>query len=129
MAYNPYQTPFYQYNPSGMNFGLNNYQTPINVQPQQSSNGQLLTVFVDTEDEVNDYPVAAGTTVQLISFKMGKFYLKSTATNGVPQPVRIFTFKEETPAPENQNGAVSRDEFNALNAKFDKLLKELGGDE
>lgn len=129
MAYNPYQTPSYQYNPSGMNFGLNNYQTPINLQPQQqANNGQLLTVFVNSEAEVNDYPVAAGTTVQLISFKMGKFYLKSTATNGVPQPIRIFRFEEETQTVENQNGAVSRDEFDALNAKLDKLLKELGGE-
>ena len=126
MAYNPYQSPFYSYNPSGIN---NNQTMPIQqFQPQQANNGQLLTVFVNSEAEVNDYPVAAGTTVQLISFKMGKFYLKSTATNGVPQPIRIFSFKEETKAPEIQNGAVSRDEFDALNAKLDKLLKELGGE-
>lgn len=122
--YAPYQTV------GGINFG--NYQLPqVNqipqVQPHQQQTS-LLTVFVDSEAEVNDYPVAAGTTVQLISFKMGKFYLKSTATNGVPQPIRVFNFTEETAAPEIQNGAVSRDEFNALNAKLDKLIAELGGD-
>ena len=108
-----------------------NPQTAVPMQPQlqqQSNNGQLLTVFVNSEAEVNDYPVAAGTTVQLISFKMGKFYLKSTATNGVPQPIRVFRFEEETQAVEIQNGAVSREEFNALNDKLDKLLKELGGE-
>ena len=128
MAYNPYQTPAYTYNPTGYNgsqpYAYGSYQQ----QPQQSNNGQLLTVFVNSEAEVNDYPVAAGTTVQLISFKMGKFYLKSTATNGVPQPIRVFRFEEETQAQEIQNGAVSRDEFDALNAKLDKLLKELGGE-
>ena len=124
MAYNPY----YQtgaYNPI---WSQTAYQQPVQQPAQQTSNGQLLTVFVDSETEVNDYPVAAGTTVQLISFKLGKFWLKSTATNGVPQPVRIFSFKEETPTPEIQNGAVSREEFDALNTKLDKLLKELGGE-
>lgn len=125
--YNPYQAPSYTYNPLGYNPSIPPTQTTVPAQqPQQQTS--LLTVFVDSEAEVNDYPVAAGTTVQLISFKMGKFYLKSTATNGVPQPIRVFSFTEETAAPEIQNGAVSRDEFNALNAKLDKLIAELGGD-
>jgi len=124
MAYNPYyQTGVY--NPI---WSQSTYQPQVQQPAQQTSNGQLLTVFVDSETEVNDYPVAAGTTVQLISFKLGKFWLKSTATNGVPQPIRVFSFKEETPAPEIQNGAVSREEFDALNMKLDKLLKELGGE-
>lgn len=110
----------------GINYSPSYGQTAVPLQTQQQTS--LLTVFVDSESEVNDYPVAAGTTVQLISFKMGKFYLKSTATNGVPQPIRVFSFTEETAAPEIQNGAVSRDEFNALNAKLDKLIAELGGD-
>lgn len=129
--YNPYQAPSYTYNPLGYNQPTPTNQTAVPtstyIQPQQQQTS-LLTVFVDSEAEVNDYPVAAGTTVQLISFKMGKFYLKSTATNGVPQPIRVFSFTEETVAPEIQNGAVSRDEFNALNAKLDKLISELGGD-
>lgn len=111
----------------GINYSPSYGQTAVPLQqPQQQTS--LLTVFVDSDAEVNDYPVAAGTTVQLISFKMGKFYLKSTATNGVPQPIRVFSFTEETKAPEIQNGAVSRDEFNALNEKLNKLIQELGGD-
>lgn len=125
--YAPYQSyPNAYYPPTTGTALLNNGQlTSTEIPHQQTS---LLTVFVDTEQEVNDYPVAAGTTVQLISFKMGKFYLKSTATNGVPQPIRVFNFTEETKAPEIQNGAVSRDEFNALNEKLNKLIQELGGD-
>lgn len=125
MAYYPYLPYPTTYNPTSYS-----NQIPVNQQsqPQPQQQTSLLTVFVDSKAEVNDYPVAAGTTVQLISFKMGKFYLKSTATNGVPQPIRVFNFTEETKAPEIQNGAVSRDEFDALNAKLDKLLKELGGE-
>ena len=125
--YNPYQAPSYSYNPLGYNQPVPNVQTSVPLQqPQQQTS--LLTVFVDSEEEVNDYPVAAGTTVQLISFKLNKFWLTSTATNGVPQPIRVFNFTEETKAPEIQNGAVSRDEFNALNEKLNKLIQELGGD-
>lgn len=141
MAYNPYA----QYYPT-------NYQTPVQQQyqpPMQnaerlgvacntansqqccrqiSKNRLLMTVFIEREEDVNDYPVAAGTTVQLISFKLGKFWLKSTATNGVPQPLRTFSFTEQTPPTKIQNDGVSRAEFDALNNKLDKLLKELGGE-
>ena len=133
MAYNPYQAPAYTYNQNGYNTYNPPYMnyahgTQSSVIPQNQNQGTLLTVFVDSEQEVNDYPVAAGTTVQLISFKMGKFYLKSTGTNGVPQPIRSFTFVEDEIKTNNQNDSVSRDEFNALNDKLDKLIAELGGD-
>ena len=130
--YTPYQNFNPNYSPSYQQTVYPSYQPTMHTAAplqQQTNNGNMLTVFVDTEEEVNDYPVAAGTTVQLISFKLGKFYLKSTGTNGVPQPIRVFVFTEETP--KNQNtveGSVSREEFNALNNKLDKLLKELGGE-
>lgn len=123
MAYNPYQMT-----------GYLPYATPLpssqtyNLPAQQSNNGSLMTVLVESEQEVNDYPVAAGLTVQLISFSLGKFWLKSTATNGVPMPLRVFHFTEEESKTNNQNNLVSRDEFVALSEKLDKLVKELGGD-
>lgn len=95
-------------------------------QPQQT-NGSLLAVIITEDQDVDYYPVQAGTTVMLINFNKQKFYLKSRGNNGVPSPIRVFPFKEETPAPQNQNGGVSREEFNALSSKLDKLLKELGG--
>ncbi len=123
-GYNPYTGQVAYFNQP---YQQSQQQTPINQQ-MQTSNGSLMTVFIDNEEAVNDYPVAAGLTVQLISFKLGKFWLKSTATNGVPQPVRSFSFTEDTQPAQIQNDSVSRDEFNALNAKLEKLLKELGGD-
>ena len=123
---------YYPYNTTGMypyqTYQSQQYQVQA-PQPVQQQSTSLMTVFVNSEQEVNDYPVAAGLTVQLISFSLGKFWLKSTATNGVPQPIRAFSFTEETTVqPTNQNDQVSRDEFNALNDKLDKLLKDLGGD-
>lgn len=92
-----------------------------------SFSGSVLTVLVSGEDEVKNYPVAAGTTVMLLDFNGSKFWLKTTDTNGLPQPVRTFEFSESTPKAEIQNDSVSREEFNALSNKIDKLLSELGG--
>lgn len=115
---------YYNFNPS--------YQ-PAAVplpQPQQQNQGNLMTIQVTTEDEVTNYPVAAGTTVLLISFNLKKFWLKSTSTSGVPQPIRVFPFEETIRQAGNQNDSngVTREEFNTLSAKLDKLIANLGGD-
>lgn len=67
---------------------------PMSNQPQQNNSNSLMTVLVNSEDEVNNYPVAAGFTVMLVDFSHNKFWLKSTAMNGVPQPPRVFTISE-----------------------------------
>ena len=132
---NPY-APIQSGTYTGYNYGQGTATTPYMMQPtmqtavplqQPQQQTSLLTVFVDSENEVNDYPVAAGTTVQLISFKLNKFWLKSTATNGVPQPVRSFSFTEEIQNNQTEVKSVTREEFDALSKKLDKLLNELGG--
>ena len=122
-AYNT--NPYYQ-TPTGMNFN----QMPQTVvplpQPQQTP-GSIMTIFVSSEDEVKNYPVAAGVTVLLLSFNLKKFWLKSTSTNGVPETLREFPFEETTPKAPSNTG-VSREEFESLSKKLDKLLSELGGE-
>lgn len=110
------------------------YQPLQQFQPQQQSqqpSSNLMTIFVNSEEEVMNYPVAAGLTVLLLSFNLQKFWLKSTNTNGVPQPLRVFPFTEEiqqsAPIANNQNDLVTRDEFKALNEKLEKLINDLGG--
>lgn len=105
---------------------------PISNQPtQQNNSNSLMTVLVNSEDEVNNYPVAAGFTVMLVDFSHNKFWLKSTAMNGVPQPPRVFTISEISQQPAQiQNGSnVTREEFDALNSKLTKLIASLGGTE
>lgn len=128
MAYNT--GPYYQTAMGGANFSpYNNYQTavPMSQMNNQQNAGSIMTVFVHSEDEVIGYPVAAGVTVLLISFELGKFWLKSTSTSGVPQALRIFPFTEETPKQEAQVNGVSREEFESLSKKIDKLISDLGG--
>ena len=123
-AYNTYP----QLNPqtSVGNFSPYNYQTAVPLQQPQQNQSGLMTIMVGSEEEMMNYPVAAGVTVLLISFNLGKFWLKSTSTNGVPQQPRIFTFDEKT-AVQQAPQTVTREEFDSLNSKIDKLLAELGG--
>ena len=97
-----------------------------NLMPQQptNSNSSLMTVLVSSEEEVNNYPVAAGMTVMLMDFGHKRFWLKSTAMNGVPQAPRVFTMEEISLQPPKM---VTREEFDTLNAKLDKLISSLGG--
>lgn len=124
-AYNNYP----QLNPQTTvgNFSPYSYQTAVPIQqPQQNTQSGLMTIMVSSEDEMINYPVAAGVTVLLISFNLGKFWLKSTSTNGVPQQPRVFEFTEKTTIQPTTNG-VTREEFDSLSSKIDKLIAELGG--
>ena len=124
--YNPYmQVGTQQLNPY---LNYNQFQQTQTLPPQQpQQTGSILMIQIQSDDEVNTYPVAAGTTVMLINFSTEKFWLKSTSTSGVPEPVRKFSFKEEV-TQEPHTNAVTREEFNTLSEKIDKLLKDLGGD-
>ena len=98
--------------------------------PQQAlpeNNTGLMTILVNSEEEVGYYPVAAGVTVLLISFNLRKFWLKSTGKNGVPEALRVFNFDEDVTQAPQGNDYATRDEIKNLNEKIDKLIAELGG--
>lgn len=99
--------------------------TPQQIPPE--NNTGLMTILVNSEEEVGYYPVAAGVTVLLISFNLGKFWLKSTGKNGVPEALRVFNFDEDTTQTPQDNDYATKDEIKNLNEKIDKLIAELGG--
>lgn len=107
-----------------------NYQTtvPLPQQPQpQNNSGNIMTIFVNSDEDANNYPVAAGTTVLLLCFNLKKFWLKSTSTSGVPEQLREFSFEETTVTPAQNQSGVTREEFDSLSKKIDKLISDLGG--
>lgn len=124
MAYNYNSGVPYAY--GGINFTPYSNQTPLPTPQAQNNSGNIMTIFIGSEEEANSYPVAAGTTVLLICFQLNKFWLKSTSTSGVPEQPRKFSFDEETPAPVT-SGGVTREEFDSLSKKIDKLINDLGG--
>lgn len=133
-GYNSYP---YTTQPNNYPYTAQSYQQPyqsynaMQSQPQtQQASNSILAVLVNSEDEVNYYPVAAGVTVMLVSFNLGKFYLKSTSKNGVPEPLRTFPFKEDVPVSvTNQNDGlyVRQEDFKALSDKLNALIDKMGG--
>ena len=131
----PYQMwPTYPYSaipyPLSTSTSQCSYQQGQMQQPTQPQNS-ILTVFVSSEEEVNLYPVAAGVTVLLVSFNLGKFYLKSTAKNGVPEVLRVFDFTEVTQNVQpNQNDDifVRKKDFDEISNRLNALIEKLGGD-
>lgn len=128
MANPYYQTAMPPY--LGSQTTVPNYtQMQPTMQPHQQTNS-ILTICVNSEEEVNYYPVAAGVTVFLVSFNLGKFYVKSTGKNGVPEPLRVFNFTEETTHMVNQNEGqfVTKSDLDAVTDKLNKLIESLGGE-
>lgn len=119
--------PYYPTTTGGINFAPNNFQTAVPMPQPQQTPGSIMTIFVNSEDEVKNYPVAAGVTVLLLSFNLKKFWLKSTSTNGVPESLREFPFEETTPQTQPAGSGVTREEFDSLSKKIDKLIADLGG--
>lgn len=101
------------------------YQTPA----QQQSTP---IIWVQGEEGAKAYMVAAGNSVLLMDSESSVFYIKSTDASGMPQPLRIFDYTERGKiAPqkaETANGRfVTREEFDALRARFDALTAEKPG--
>ena len=114
------------YYPNNSNFNQYYGAPQMSVTPQQNTNS-VMVVFVDGEAGARSYPVAAGNTVMLMDFNSNNFWLKSTDTTGMPQQLRTFEFKELIQQPAQSPAGVSREEFNSLSDKLDKLIAELGG--
>ncbi len=74
---------------------------PPQMPVQQSNSMNNGIVWVQGEAGAKAYPVAAGNTVMMLDSESQVFYLKSTAANGMPQPLRIFDFTERTQSAAN----------------------------
>ena len=100
-----------------------NYQ-----QPQQSAP----IIWVQGEEGAKAYMVAAGNSVLLMDSENSVFYIKSTDASGMPQPLRIFDYtergKQAVEKVESKNDKfVTREEFDALRARFDALTADKPG--
>lgn len=100
-----------------------NYQ-----QPQQSAP----IIWVQGEEGAKAYMVAAGNSVLLMDSENSVFYIKSTDASGMPQPLRVFDYtergKQAVEKVESRNDKfVTREEFDALRARFDALTADKPG--
>lgn len=133
MAYNNYFPNSYYPNYYG------NQQMPQNA-PQMPSNAQAASgngiIWVQGEASAKAYPVASGQSVLLMDSEDSIMYIKSTDQSGMPQPLRIFEYKERTG---HQNASViaskpseeyvSRKEFEAFREAVRKEIKGIRPEE
>lgn len=129
MAY-PYYPNYGNWNPQAQ-VSLQSPQMP-SVAPQAQATSNDIN-WVQGEADAKSRPVAAGHSVILMDTEDSVMYIKTVDQSGMPQPLRIFDYKERepqgktagvinTPVPD----AVTREEFNALAEKVDKILKGEG---
>lgn len=86
-------------------------------------------IWVQGEAGAKSYLVAPGQSLILMDSEAEVFYIKSTDASGVPQPLRVFDYKERITginrpvqaAQMPQEQYVTRAEFDALAAKIAEL--------
>lgn len=127
MAYGYFPQSYYQ-----QYYG--NQQMPQNASgfasnAQQASGSNL--IWVQGEASAKAYPVASGQSVILMDSEDSIMYIKSSDPSGMPQPLRVFEYKEKT-THQNASGIaskpsedyVSRKEFEAFR---DDVRREIKG--
>ena len=97
----------------GGNYCYPQYQQPQAQQQAQGAGNNM--VWVQGLAGAKGYPVAAGSAVWMMDSEDKRFYLKSTDATGIPNPLRIFEYREVQeqrgePA-QNAGQFVTREEF------------------
>ena len=133
MAYNNYFPQGYYPNYYG------NQQMPpqgsqMASNAQQSSGSGI--IWVQGENAAKAYPVASGQSVLLMDSEDSVMYIKSTDQSGMPQPLRVFEYKEKTGhqnasviASKPSEDYVSRKEFEAFREAIRREIKGIKTEE
>ena len=120
MAYGNSYFPqgYYQTNP----YYQNNMQ-PQNQQQVATSNSGIL--WVQGEQAAKAYPIGAGQSVLLMDSEDSLMYIKSTDQSGMPQPLRVFEYKERTANRSEAAIATSRSEDYVSRAEFEEFREDV----
>jgi len=73
-------------------------------------------IWVQGEAAAKAYPVGSGQSVLLMDSEDSVFYIKSTDQSGMPQPLRVFDYKEKN-SRHSEVGAVKKDEGDYVSRK------------
>lgn len=97
--------------------------------PQQAPQNNSMVAFVNDEATAVNYPVNPGYTVAVINASdpnSMKMYLKSSQSNGMPNPTKVFSLTDITPKAEGKD-SVSRQEFDEFAQKVLAILESQKG--
>lgn len=131
-GYMPNYYPMGQQMPSAMPDQLAQLRQAAYPQQQQTAQQSSPIIWVQGEEGAKAYMVAAGNSVLLMDSENSVFYIKSTDASGMPQPLRVFDYtergKQAVEKVESRNDKfVTREEFDALRARFDALTADKPG--
>ena len=126
MAYpNGYFNSYYQ--PQQMSY-------PVQQNIQQPQQNNSLAWIQGGEASANAYPVAPGMRMWLFDRDEPIFFIKTMDSSGMPQPLRIFDYKERTAntpsnsavqtQPTENTDYVSRSEFDAFKSEITQAIKQ-----
>lgn len=123
----PYTTPYNAnlYAPAPQTY--QQYPNMVqNAPPQQTQAGAAGNglVWVQGESGAKSYLVAPNTTVLLMDSESSRFYLKSADTSGMPLPLRVFSYTEDTEKPPETANYITRQEFEKRLAEITKKEAE-----
>ena len=105
------------------NYYTPNYSgyAPQMMLPQMPNEPQTNITWVQGESAVAAHLVGAGKSDLLMDSERPVFYIKSTDVSGMPQPLRIFDYKERITKPAATEGDyVTRKELEAMLAELKK---------
>lgn len=89
------------------------YQNPYQPYLYPMDNNGI--IWVQGESGAKAYPVQSGKNVVLFDSESEHFFIKSTDNSGMPQPLRIFSYKETNKIEEKNtidtSMLITRDEF------------------
>ncbi len=100
-------------------------------QPTQPASSGTIT-WVQGEAAAKAFPVGTGQSVLLMDSEDSIFYIKATDQSGMPQPLRVFDYKERT-GPHQEAGVareapgeyVTRKEFETFQSDIRKAIKDI----
>lgn len=100
---------------------------------QQNQPDHLLMVPINNPQQVDIYPVAAGSTVMLIDWNHKKLYSKTNPGNGSAPVLKVYGFEEENvskqPIDDGSNlsnsGFATLKDIEALSSQIEDIKKML----
>lgn len=107
-----------------MNNNYNPYNQFQQPQTQQQNNGTPLMVTLLPDISMADaYNIAPNSSMFFLDQSMTTLKMRSRDQNGFIRPDRVWEINETTPPPQaGTDGYVTKEEFDKLNDKLDKLL-------
>ena len=112
---------------------------PYAAQATQQFQQPYGIAWVYGEEGAKAYIVAPGYTMYLLDKESDKMYVKGTDINGNLLPIKTYRVVEDEQVENHQNDYPTREEFDSLSTKVDKMVsvlkslssknKEKGGNE